>query len=155
MYFKMNGVGYCVIYNNVLIYLVSMSSSNEISTKQLNDENDVFNQNKRRYFVSVGLGQIAAMRMHKDAGLLEKNSDSERPWGNVTEHCLVEAARADVLSELLKLPEDLSSDFKKAAALHDYFKKGETEIVAQYEYSWVGFEKASEISELQMKKRWV
>lgn len=85
----------------------------------------------RQYFVRLGLELRAALKLHKVAGLWERNSEHKRDWGNVSEHCLAEAARAEVFADLFGLSPELKKDLKIAAALHDYFKKREKEITRQ------------------------
>lgn len=110
-----------------------------------------FIDKKRKYFTNIGLQMREALKLHKKAGLWERNN-GKRDWGNVSEHCLVEVARVDVFAEKLNLPEDLKNDLKIAAALHDFFKKGEKEIVTSEGLSWDSFEKASEESTRQMRE---
>lgn len=106
---------------------------------------------KRQYFIKIGLQMREALKLHKKAGLWERRN-GERDWGNVSEHCLVEVARVDVLADKLKLPDDIREDLKTAAALHDFFKKGEKEIITSGGISWDSFEKASEESMRQMQE---
>ena len=110
-----------------------------------------FTDKKRQYFVKLGLHMREALRLHKTAGLWERK-EGKRDWGNVSEHCLVEVARVSILAEKLNLPEEIVKDLKLAAALHDFFKKGETEIVISGGLSWDSFEKASEESTRQMRE---
>lgn len=106
---------------------------------------------KRRYFTQLGLQMRKALELHKEAGLWQRK-EGKRDWGNVSEHCLVEVARADVLADELNLPEDIKEDLKTAAALHDFFKKGEKEIVIAGGLDWNSFEKASYESTHQMQE---
>lgn len=99
-----------------------------------------FERAKRNYFIKLGIKVRDAFQMHKQAGLWERK-DGKRDWGNVTEHCLVETARVEVFADLLGFTEGLKSDLVKAAALHDFFKKGEKEFV-QESPTWEKFEKA-------------
>lgn len=74
-----------------------------------------------------------AFRMHRRQGLWDRVEDNDgavkRDWGNVSEHCLAEVARVRVLTDLLSLDEAVAKDTSTAAALHDYFKKGEKELM--------------------------
>ncbi len=106
---------------------------------------------KREYFIHLGLQVREALKLHKGAGLWERK-EGKRDWGNVSEHCLVEVARVSVLADELELPDDIKSDLKIAAALHDFFKKGEKEIVTAEGLTWDSFERASEESSRQMKE---
>ena len=110
-----------------------------------------FVDNKREYFVHLGLRMREALKLHRKAGLWERK-EGKRDWGNVSEHCLVEVARVDVLADKLGLAEDIRSDLSIAAALHDFFKKGEKEIVSAEGLTWDSFEKASQESKRQMQE---
>lgn len=81
-----------------------------------------------RYFSKLGLELRRAFKMHAVAGLWERTPEYKRDWGNVSEHCLVEAARADVLSDLLSFSSGLKGYLRMAAAVSDYFKRREKEI---------------------------
>lgn len=73
-----------------------------------------------------------ALHLHKTAGLWDRvmvEGKLKREWGNVSEHCLVEAARAEMFGELFRLSEPLRVDLMRAAALHDFFKRRSREIV--------------------------
>ncbi len=94
-------------------------------------EKDPFEEKKRIYFSKLAMRMRGMLRLHKSEGLWDrviKDGKPKRDWGNVSEHCLVEAARAEVFGELLGFPDDLRNDLTKAAALHDFFKKREREI---------------------------
>lgn len=112
---------------------------------------ELFSDKKRLYFVSLGLRVWEAFLLHKKVGLWNR-TDGKRDWGNVTEHCLVEVARVDIFTDKLNLPEDIRKDLNTAAALHDFFKKGEKEIITSEGLSWDSFEKASEESTRQMRE---
>lgn len=77
--------------------------------------------------------------MHSQAGLWERNPEHKRDWGNVSEHCLVEAARTDIFSDLLCFYVELRDDLKVAAALSDYFKKREKEMTKEVSNSKEAF----------------
>ncbi len=86
-------------------------------------------EKKRRFWVRVGLSVRDGIRMHQATGQLAKNPETlKRDWGNVTEHCLVEVARGDVLGRWVGLPDDLISYIKIAAVLHDFHKKQEITV---------------------------
>ncbi|MDO8505605.1 MAG: hypothetical protein Q7S48_03440 [bacterium] len=89
----------------------------------------IFEDKKQQYFTRFALRMRESLTMHKVERLWEKNTEGEKNWRNVSEHCLVEAARVDVLAELLKLSEDLKNDLIMAAALHDFDKRKEIEAV--------------------------
>ena len=83
---------------------------------------------KRRYWAGVGFRVREGMKMHQATGQLGKGPDS---WRNVTEHCLVQVARSEVLSRLVGLPEDLVEDMRMGAILHDFHKKHEITATRQ------------------------
>lgn len=117
----------------------------------MNENSEPFIDKKRQYFVKLGLQMREALKLHKKAGLWEKK-EGKREWGNVSEHCLVEAARVDVFADKLNLSEDLKHDLKIAAALHDFFKKGEKEIVTSEGLTWDSFDKATAESTRLMRE---
>jgi hypothetical protein len=78
----------------------------------------------RRYFVGLGALYPRAMQLHRDAGLWEADA-SGKTWANVTEHCLMESARARVLSRLLRFSDEQIFLLGEAAAAHDFYKKEE------------------------------
>lgn len=104
-------------------------------------EGPFFGRQKREYFRNLGLEIRGALRLHQAAGLWERVG-GKRDWGNVSEHCLVEAARAEVFAGLLGLSSELKKDLKTAAALHDYFKRREKEITRQGDNTQAAFAKA-------------
>jgi len=117
----------------------------------MHENPEQFIDRKREYFIHLGLQMLEAFKLHKKAGLWERKN-GKRDWGNVSEHCLVEVARVDVLADKLNLPEDIRKDLKFAASLHDFFKKGEKEIVTTEGLTWDSFEKASQESTRQMQE---
>jgi len=81
---------------------------------------------KTKFFSELALSLKKALKLHKFPGeLWGRTPDKKRDWGNVSEHCLVEAVRAETIADLLHLPEQTKNDLKLAAALHDYDKKHE------------------------------
>lgn len=86
---------------------------------------------RRDYFVKLGLEMRSALKLHKAAGLWERTQEHKRDWGNVSEHCLAEAARAEVFADLFGFASELKKDLKVAATLHDYFKRREKEITRE------------------------
>lgn len=80
----------------------------------------------KQFWVRESLGVLSAMRMHRVSGQIEKDPETRnRPWGNVTEHCLVEAARVEVLGRWIGLPPSIITEVKVGAVLHDFSKKQE------------------------------
>lgn len=114
-----------------------------------------FKKNKIYYFARVGFAVRQSLEMHKQRGFWQivegedgkskrdEDGKIKRDWENVTEHCLVEAARASVLGDLLGLPTTLKHDLQLAAALHDFGKKDEKEISKTGSSIWEGFELSS------------
>jgi hypothetical protein len=99
-----------------------------------------FEKAKTKFFAALGLKVKNAFQMHKEMGLW-KRVEGKRVWENVSEHCLVETARAEVFSQLLGLSDGLGKDLRLAAALHDFFKKDEVEIVKSSP-TWEKFDQA-------------
>lgn len=95
---------------------------------ELSQAEQVFERKKQEYFTKLGLQVRSALALHKAAGLWQKDNEGEKGWRNVTEHCLVEAARTRTLATMLGLKEGVSKNLMSAAALHDFFKKGQKEI---------------------------
>lgn len=112
---------------------------------------DNFGALKFKYFRNIGLEMRNALKMHKSEGLWDR-VNGKRDFGNVTEHCLVEAARVDILAEFLNLPDDIKRDLKIAATLHDFFKKKEKEIVTANGLSWESFEISSQKATEALRK---
>jgi len=81
-----------------------------------------FDRQKRAFFVKTGLSVRPVMRLHKYVGNLRKGTES---WRNVSEHCLVEVARVDVLAAVLRLSGGIRGKLRIAAALHDVGKREE------------------------------
>lgn len=122
----------------------SLARGEPSSEEQLNEEKEnSFEKKKIEYFKKISLSVREAFKMHKEAGLWgEKNSEED--WRDVSEHCLVEAARAQVFADKLGLSEDVKRDLVSAAALHDFFKKEEIKIYETKGISWDNYEKAEE-----------
>lgn len=92
------------------------------------------------------LGSVKnGLRMHREAGLLtpelNKEGKRERPWRNISWHCLCVAARVEIVGEWLGFSRDLVTDMKNAAFLHDYDKRGQVEL----------FRKLKETKEAQLQ----
>lgn len=91
---------------------------------------------KRQYWMRMGCSVKEGIRMHRISGQRDREGESRfRPWGNVTEHCLVEVARAETLGTWIGLSADLIGDIKTAGALHDYPKKDEITAIRDAEAS--------------------
>lgn len=99
-----------------------MTEQVELPQEELPQPN--FDTQKKEYFFNLGLKVKKAFQVHKQAGLWEKK-DGKRDWGNVTEHCLVEVARVEVLSDMLGISDVAKQELMIGAALHDVNKKNE------------------------------
>ncbi len=81
-------------------------------------------ENKSRIFWQKRtLTHLKEMRAEKLAGLFPKKEG----WRNVVAHELVEAEGADVLADILGLPQELREKLYSAALLHDVYKRKERE----------------------------
>lgn len=90
-----------------------------------------FEKKKKEYFSKLALGVKSALELHKMEGLWEQKN-GKRDWGNVSEHCLVEVARAEIFAEKLNLSQEIKKKLILAAAMHDFFKKSEVEAFDKY-----------------------
>lgn len=89
-------------------------------------------ENKTIYWAKMALSVRNALLMHRVSDQMTKDPKTrERPWGNITEHCLVEVARVEVLGRWIGLPEDLVLDMKRGAILHDFPKRQEIEATRE------------------------
>lgn len=84
--------------------------------------------NATRFWAGVGFKVREGIKMHQRTGQLRKGPDS---WRNVTEHCLVQVARSEVLGRLIGLPENLMEDIRMGAMLHDFDKKQEITVTRE------------------------
>lgn len=96
---------------------------------------------KTAYFQDLAISTLSSFRLHKAAEHFDYEDAQDglrvQGWRNISEHCLVEVARVDVLADLLNLPEDIKKDLQFAAAAHDYRKKGEI-LERKRDTSWDG-----------------
>jgi hypothetical protein len=65
------------------------------------------------------------LALHEGPGKLWEKDETGRDWSNVTDHCLLEAARVDVFARLLRLSAGVREDLVAAAGAHDFYKKFE------------------------------
>jgi len=103
-----------------------------------------FDTQKTDYFWKLGVHVKEVMQLHKDQGLWDRTPEGKRDWGNVSEHCLVEAARAREFGALLGFDQDLLEDLITAAALHDVGKRNEVILAKSKGNSWETYEKADD-----------
>ncbi|TSC75816.1 MAG: glycosyltransferase [Parcubacteria group bacterium Gr01-1014_31] len=66
-----------------------------------------------------------------ELAILQNQGQLTGEWSNVADHCLTEAAAADILAELLQLPAADRTTLVKAALLHDWYKRKERERVTR------------------------
>lgn len=105
-----------------------------------------FESNKTKYFSKLAVRTREAMALHQERGLWERQKGT-REWGNVAEHSLVEAARAETVAEMMGLSEEMKNELIQAAALHDFYKKDEIEAYRRHGSSWEQLEAAERASE--------
>lgn len=106
--------------------------------------NSIFSVNQK-FFANLGIELKEGLQLHKNAGLWTLK-DGKPDWGNVTAHCLMCAVRVKVFAEFFGFDDDLTRDLMIAAIIHDFYKKGEKEIVVAEGLNWAAFAKASENS---------
>ncbi len=75
------------------------------------------------YIDALGEKYRDALALHEEPGKLWEKDANGKDWRNVTDHCLMEAARAEIFSKKLDLPPGVAQDLAVAAALHDFCKK--------------------------------
>jgi len=115
-----------------------------------------FDKKKQKYFSRLGLSVRESFDLHKKAGLWDRVPESsKRDWGNVSEHCLVEVARVGVFSKLLGLSDKVSGELAEAAAMHDFYKKGEIETARAAGFTWESFNEASDKATKMMRENGV
>lgn len=117
-----------------------------------------FDEKKRAYFTRLAMSVRQELRLHKEQGLwkrVRQHKDgrdvSSRDWGNVSEHCLVEVARVLEFAKILKLNKTSADNLVRAAALHDFFKKSEKDIVKSKGLKRSSFDEASEQADQVMQ----
>lgn len=79
---------------------------------------------KANFWSGIALDNLKAMRLLKNAGLLNGYPDSgsslREGWRNVAEHSLVQVTAVEVVGELVGLPEDEIRQLKIDALCHDW-----------------------------------
>jgi hypothetical protein len=80
-------------------------------------------ERRKFYFEKLAEKYRVALQLHENPGKLWEKDANGKDWRNVTDHCLMEAARAEIFAEKLKFPTDIAIDLANAAALHDFYKK--------------------------------
>ena len=72
---------------------------------------EIFAQLKQRYPKAIALHEL------------------NQNWPNVLDHCLIEAARADIFAKLLGFSAELRDDLVTASLVHDAYKRQEVEAI--------------------------
>lgn len=80
---------------------------------------------EREYFIYLAKEHGRELFLHQNPGKLWDKDAEGKDWSNVTEHCIMEAARVKALGEMLGLPQDILRKLVSAATLHDFNKKEE------------------------------
>src|SRR3989344_5891623 len=83
---------------------------------------------KFTYFYRIALETRNGLSLHKKQKLWEKEGN-QKPWRNVSEHCIVEAARVSEIARLTGLSSEWQQKLKHAAILHDFYKRQEVEAI--------------------------
>ena len=117
----------------------------------------IFEQKKHKFFVKLGLSVREALKMHKESELWDWDEKRNRSWKNVSKHCLVETARALIFADKLGFSKERKRDLMIAAALHDFFKRKEIDIIEEKNMTWNSIleaeEKASETLDEALEKK--
>ncbi len=111
-----------------------------------------FDQKKTHFFSDLASSLKSIFQIHKRESLWEKTPEGKRDWGNVSEHCLVEAARAREFAELLGFSPDQTRLLLEAAAVHDFHKKFETVHTKQHGKVWDSFGYSDEVGEEKLRQ---
>jgi phage terminase small subunit len=80
---------------------------------------------ERDYFLALAAAHARELALHEHPGKLWEKDEEGKDWANVTEHCLLEAARGEALAELLGLSPEMRANLAAAGAVHDFNKKEE------------------------------
>lgn len=100
------------------------------------DPSQIEQSKKVKFFSDLAVKNKWAMRLHRAS---KQTQRGEKPpqveggkkerWGDVAQHCLVEAAASLVLSDTLGLSPTDKENFFKAALVHDAHKRPEIEAI--------------------------
>lgn len=83
-----------------------------------------YKEKKTQFWAQMALSVREGIRMHQVTGQMTKDPEThKRPWGNISQHCLVQVARVETLGRWIGLSDSLISEMKMGAALHDFHKK--------------------------------
>lgn len=110
-----------------------------------------FEQKKWAYFVKLGARASEWLQTHDTLGGLWEGASRKERWTNVSQHCMVEAARAEVLADLLALSPQTKEQLFAAAILHDFNKKQEIEYTAAKGRTVESFDEIYEMSRQKLR----
>jgi hypothetical protein len=85
-------------------------------------------EEQQRFFLELALRHEKELSLHENPGKLWEKNEEGKDWSNVTEHCLMEAARVGVLAGFLGLADKIRGSLVSAALLHDFNKKEEVRL---------------------------
>ncbi len=111
-----------------------------------------FDQKKTHFFSDLAVSLKSIFEIHRAEELWKKTPEGKRDWGNVSEHCLVEAARAREFAELLGFSQDQTRLLLESAAVHDFHKKFETLYTKQHGKVWDSFGHSDEVGETKLRQ---
>jgi len=86
---------------------------------------------EKEYFLSLAESREKELALHENPGRLWEKDEKGKNWSNVTEHCLIEAARVRALADLLGLESNVREELVSAAAVHDFYKKEEIRLTRE------------------------
>lgn len=145
-----------VVYSSIIFL-------KEETMNDIRQDDKMFDNAKTHYFSDLAASLKWTIKLHGE--LLwwgqrtlpsGKNSSVrvEWDWSNVTQHCLVVAARVDELALQMWLSDDIRSSLKQAAILHDAGKQIEKDTVTQGWLNWEAFDEAWRIQTKVLTEKW-
>ena len=115
---------------------------NSLNSSLAEQRESSYEQKRAKYFGELALKHLSLMRLHKEFGLLPRKEG----FGNVTEHCLTEAAAAEVIADELGLSVDSKQKLVEAPLIHDFYKRREVERTREDRNSARSFDAAAKSS---------
>lgn len=106
----------------------------------------IFTDQRKSYFSALSTRTFSAFKYHVNEGLWVADEEG-RDWKNVSEHCLVEIARVDVLANMVGLSGSIKKSLEVAAGLHDAHKKKQKAFVEMHGLTFASFELAAKESQ--------
>ena len=83
-----------------------------------------YKEKKAYFWAQMALSVRNAIKMHQASGQMTKDPEThKRPWGNITEHCLVQVARVETLGKCIGLLNPVIAEMRVGVVLHDFHKK--------------------------------